>query len=232
MMTYNYQVGDDNTHRSNRNFPADQPLPVRIVANIISYFFHPLFIPLYATWYMAFVHPYYFVGFPESIKLWVLLRVAFNMVFFPALTVFLLKAIGFIDSIFLKTQKDRIIPIIASNLFFFWMYLVFRNQLEIPLILTSFTFGVFLASSFALLANIYLRISLHAIGVGGLLGLFLVILYTNPEIPVTLPLMLTILLTGLVCTSRMIVGKHTQAEIYLGITIGLIAQLIASWFLL
>ena len=154
------------------------------------------------------------------------------MVFFPALTVFLLKAIGFIDSIFLKTQKDRIIPIIASNLFFFWMYLVFRNQLEIPLILTSFTFGVFLASSFALLANIYLRISLHAIGVGGSLGLFLVILYTNPEIPATLPLMLTILLTGLVCTSRMIVGKHTQAEIYLGIAIGLVAQLIASWFLL
>jgi len=154
------------------------------------------------------------------------------MIFFPALTVFLLKAIGFIDSIFLKTQKDRIIPIIASNLFFFWMYLVFRNQQEIPTILTSFTFGVFLASSFALLANIYIRISLHAIGVGGLLGLFLVITYTNPAIPVTLPLMASILLTGLICTSRMIVGKHTQAEIYFGIIIGLVSQILASWFLL
>jgi len=229
-MTSNYPVEQKST--TNGNIYSDQPLLVRIIAHFFSFIFHPLFIPLYATWYLAFVHPYYFVGFAPSIKLWVLLRVCLNMIFFPALTVFLLKAIGFIDSIFLKTQKDRIIPIIASNLFFFWMYLVFRNQQEIPTILTSFTFGVFLASSFALLANIYIRISLHAIGVGGLLGLFLVITYTNPAIPVTLPLMASILLTGLICTSRMIVGKHTQAEIYFGIIIGLVSQILASWFLL
>ena len=204
---------------------------IRFAAHIISYIFHPLFIPFYVTWYLAFVHPYYFVGFPHGLKVWILLRVVLNMLFFPALTVLLLKAVGFINSILLKTRKDRIIPIIAANLFYFWMYLVFRNQPDIPTILTSFTFGVFLASSFAILANIYLKISLHAIGVGGLLGLFLVIIKTNPVVPVTLPLMIVIFITGVVCTSRMIAGRHSQREIYGGLFIGLASQYLAAFFI-
>ena len=228
-MTENYEVRKDKL-----TYPGatDQPLVIRLLAHFFSYVFHPIFIPLYATWFLAFVHPYYFVGYPQSIKLWVLLRVGYNMIFFPALSVLLLKAVGFIDSIFLKTRKDRIIPIIASNLFFFWMYLVFHNQTEIPLILTSFIFGVFLASSFTLLANIYFKISLHAIGVGGLLGLFLEILYSDAYVPVTLPLMVAILITGLVCTSRMIVGRHSPFDVYAGLVVGMISQFLAVRFIL
>jgi PAP2 superfamily. len=227
-MTKNYEVEEKLSYPG----ATDQPLIIRLLAHFFSYLFHPIFIPLYVTWFLAFVHPYYFVGFPQSIKLWVLLRVGYNMVFFPLVSVLLLKAVGFIDSVFLKTQKDRIIPIIASNLFFFWMYLVFHNQTEIPLILTSFTFGVFLASSFALLANIYFKISLHAIGVGGLLGLMLVILYTDSYVPVTLPLMIAILICGLVCTSRLIVGRHYPFDIYAGLFVGMISQFLAAWFIL
>ena len=211
---------------------STQPWIVRFMAHVFSFLFHPLFIPLYATWFLVFIHPFYFVGFPEGVKLWVVLRVGYNMIFFPAVTVLLLKAVGFIQSIFLKTQRDRIIPIIASNLFYFWMYLVFRNQPEIPSILTSFVFGVFLASSFALLANIYAKVSLHAIGAGGLLGLMLVIVYTNPFVPITLALMLSTLLAGIVCTSRLIVGSHTSAEIYSGLILGILAEVLAAFFIL
>src|SRR6185295_9042544 len=125
----------------------------------------------------------YFNGINEQGKVWILLRVAVNMIFFPLISVLLLKGVGFIDSIFLKTQKERIIPYIISNIFFFWMYLVFRNQSQIPSILTSFVFSVFLSSSVALLANTYFKISMHAIGAGGLLGLMFVILYTNTLSP-------------------------------------------------
>src|SRR5437773_1616371 len=125
---------------------------VTFFAKLFSYIFHPLFIPLYVTWYLVFVNHNYFAGYGEKAKTWVMLRVALNMVFFPALTVLLLKGVGFIESIFLKKQRDRIIPYMAAGIFFFWMYLVFRNQPEIPAILTAFTFGVFLSSSLALLA--------------------------------------------------------------------------------
>ena len=205
---------------------------VTFFAKLFSYIFHPLFIPIYVTWYLVFIHHDYFAGFGEKAKTWVLLRVALNMVFFPALTVFLLKGVGFIESIFLKKQKDRIIPYMASGVFFFWMYLVFKNQPEIPRILTVFSFGVFLASSLALLANIYFKISMHAIGCGGMLGILIVVLNTNFALPFTLPLIIAILITGIVCTSRLLVSDHSQKDIYMGLLCGFLSQFISAAFLL
>ena len=205
-----------------------QPLVVRLFAQLFSYIFHPLFIPVYATYYLAFIHPGYFVGISGHNKLLVLIRVAYNMVFFPALTILLLKGLGFIKSIFLQTQRERIFGYVAGQIFFFWMYLVFRNQTFIPSILTAFVFGVFISSCVALIVNIYYKVSMHAMGCGGMLGLMLVILYTNPSSPITLPLMLVIFISGLVCTSRLIVSDHTQREIYMGLFWGLCCQFIAT----
>jgi hypothetical protein len=210
---------------------ADQPALVKFFAHLFSYVFHPLFIPVYVTWFIAFVHPAYFSGFNPQQKTWIIIRIAYTMVFFPFITVLLLKGLGFSKSIFLKTQQERIIPYIACGIFFFWAYLVFRNQPEIPKILTAFTFGVFLSSSAALLANIRMKISMHAIGMGGLLGIFLVIMFQNTML-MTWPIALALLITGLVCTSRMIVSDHTSKEIYAGLFLGLACQFVASVIIL
>lgn len=208
-----------------------QPAIVRFFAHLFSYIFHPLFIPLYVTWFLVFVHTSYFAGYGYGQKLFMLVRIALNMVFFPLVTVLLLKGLGFITSIFLRTQKDRIIPYIASGIFFFWAYLVFRNQPEIPTILTSFTFAVFLSSSAALIANIYFKISMHAIGMGGVIGLFIVIMQQHNFL-MAVPLSIAFLITGLVCTSRLIVSDHTPKEIYAGLIIGVICQFVAAFMYL
>ncbi len=205
----------------------NQPGVVRFFAHLFSYLFHPLFIPLYVTWFLVFVHTSYFSGYGNGQKIFMLARIALNMVFFPLVTVLLLKGLGFIDSIFLRTQKDRIIPYIASGIFFFWAYLVFRNQPEIPTILTSFTFAVFLSSSAALIANIYFKISMHAIGMGGVLGLFIVVMQQNNFL-MTVPLSLAFLIAGIVCTSRLIVSNHTVKEIFTGMMLGIVCQVVAA----
>jgi hypothetical protein len=201
-------------------------------AKVFSYIFHPLFIPLYVTGYLAFINHNFFAGYSEKARAWVMIRVALNMVFFPALTVLLLKGVGFIDSIFLKKQKDRIVPYMAAGIFFFWMYLVFRNQADIPRILTAFTFGVFLSSSLGLLANIYFKISMHAMGCGGMLGLMLVVLGTGPSSPFSVPFMVAVIITGIVCTSRMIVSDHTQRDIYMGLLCGALCQFVSAAYIL
>jgi hypothetical protein len=211
-------------HRSTIN--DQQPTVLRFFAHLFSYIFHPLFIPLYVTWFIAFVHPSYFTGASEHEKKYLLIQVAYTMIFFPLVTVFLLKQLNFIQSFFLTTQKDRIIPYIACGIYFFWMYIVFHNNAIAP-ILTGFILGVFLSVSAALIANIYFKISMHAIGMGGLLGVFLVIMYQNTML-MTWPLSIALLLTGLVCTSRMIVSDHSSKEIYSGLFLGLIFQFIAA----
>ncbi len=204
-----------------------QPSVIKFVAHFFSYVFHPLFIPLYVTWFLTFVHPYLFAGFSVQQKTWLLIRISYTMVFFPLITVVLLKALGFIKSMLLTTQQDRIIPYIACGIFFFWAYLVFRNQPNIPTVLTAFTFAVFISSSVALMANIYFKISMHAIGMGGVLGLFLLIMNSNTML-MTLPLSIAFLLTGIVCTARLIISDHTAKEIYAGLFVGIACQLVAS----
>jgi len=207
------------------------PAVVKVFAYFFSVIFHPLFIPMICTWFLAFFQPGYFTGIPTREKWWIVIRVGYNTIFYPALTVLLLKGLGFIKSIFLKTQRERIVPYIATNIFYFWMFLVFKNQPEVPLILTSYMFGIFIASSAGLIANIYFKISMHALAIGSLCGLMLLIIFSGFTYAVFLIAMLIFLVTGIVCTSRMIVSDHKPIEIYSGILIGILCQLISYGFI-
>ncbi|MEI7472167.1 MAG: hypothetical protein WCJ85_07905 [Chitinophagaceae bacterium] len=204
-----------------------QPLWLRIPAQVLSILFHPLFVPVYVVYFIIFVHPHYFSGFSTPDKAQVILIVLLNAVFFPLLSVLLLKGVGFIQSVFLHTQKDRIIPYMACSIFFFWTYHVFREQNQYPIVLTAFFFGILLSASAALMANIYYKISMHAIGMGGLIGIGLVIMKSNTML-MTWPLCIALLIAGLVCTSRLIVSNHTNREIYMGLVFGLLCQLVAA----
>jgi hypothetical protein len=209
-----------------------QPLLVRIFAHFFSYVLHPLFIPLYVILFLIYVHPSYFSGADPRTKFWLPITVAQLTIFYPVFSVVLLKALGFADSFFLKTQKDRIIPYIISGIFFFWLFMVFKNYPgELHPAVTAFALGIFLTASAALMANIYFKISMHAMGMGGMLGLFLVIMTYNTML-MTWPLSIAFLLTGIVCTSRLIVSDHSVKEIFWGLFLGVICQLVAAVVLL
>lgn len=214
----------------NKTGPIGNPYPVllRWPAQLISYLFHPIFIPLYVMLFLLFLHPSYFAGFSVGMKWRSVFILVQNAVFYPLFCILLLKGVGFIDSIFLKNQKDRIIPYIAVGIFFFWTYTVFKQQPIYPAILPAFILGIFLASSAALIANIYLKISMHAIGMGGWMGVFLVIANSNTML-MSWPLAAVLLLTGLVCTARLIVSDHTPREIYLGLLVGMLCQFVGAF---
>lgn len=129
-----------------KNSPASVTVSASIFSGFFSYLFHPVFIPVYASSFLIYIHPSAFAGFSEQEKKQTVL-IILNLAFFPLISVLLLRAVGFIDSVYLRSQKDRIIPYIASGIFYFWTYTVFRQQPQYPLLLTSFVLGIFLASS-------------------------------------------------------------------------------------
>jgi len=199
----------------------------KIFTVFFSYLFHPVFVPFYVVYFLLYIHPFCFTGFSSDARLGVLLIVLLNAVFFPLFSVLLLRALGFIKSIKLEDQKDRIIPFIAAGIFFFWTYTVFYKQDYYPDLIKIFFLGIFLASSIGLIANIYIKISLHAIGMGGWLGLFLVI-FIQHSMLMTWPLALVILFTGAVCSARILKAAHSPLEIYIGLIVGMMAQFVAT----
>ena len=71
---------------------------------------------------------------------------------------------------------------------------------------------------------------MHALGLGALSGLMLLIIFTgSPDI--FLPAMLVFLITGFVSTSSLIVSDHMPFDIYTGIFFGIICQFIAAAFI-
>lgn len=211
---------------------SDQyPLALRISAQFFSYVFHPLFIPLIAVWYLAFIHQGYFTGITLHEKISTLIKVGYNTVILPVVTLLLVKAVGFIKSIFLKTQRERIIPYVAAGFYYFWMYLVFKSLPEVPSIVTAFIFGVFLTSSIGLIVNSFYKISMHAMGVGALSGLLFIMVCIGSPYSIFLSATIVFLIAGLVCTSRLIVSDHYPFDIYTGFFFGILCQVIAALFI-
>ena len=68
---------------------------------------------------------------------------------------------------------------------------------------------------------------MHATGVGGLLGIFLLIMKSNTML-MTWPLCIAIAITGLVCTARLLISDHSIKEIYIGLIAGLLSQFVAA----
>ncbi len=205
------------------------PAVLRFFASFFSYLFHPLFMIAWVTLYLLFRNSLVFIGETTFEKMVVFLRVFSTSIFLPVVTVLLLKALGFISSIQLGTQKDRIIPYVACITFFFWSFYV-SKRLGDPSELTAFLLSVFIASSASLLINNYMKVSMHAIGVGGLVAFFSLLLFAN-RLDDVLSLLLVFLIAGITTTSRFIVSDHKPAEITVGFITGLLIQAV-TWFII
>ena len=206
-----------------------QPIILRITAHIISFIFHPLFLPLYVIAFLVYYHPSYFSGFSDNTKLMLVMATALNTVFFPAFSILIMKGLGFIKSVFLHSQQDRIGPYLSAMIFYFWIARVlFKFEPVLAPVFPAFMTGVFLTTVAGLLSNIFYKISMHAMGCGGVLGIFIIIMNTNSML-MTWPLLAALLMTGLVCTARLMVGNHTPKEVYMGLLAGLLCQFAAAF---
>ena len=145
-----------------------QPQSLRIIAQFISYVFHPLFVPTFFFIFLMNTLPYKFEGITDwQLKLR-LFSVFWLTAFFPAFAVFLLWRLKFSESIFLRTQKERIIPYVITMFFYWWMYYLSRNFKDQPIDLKFFYFGIFIATSLGLIVNNFMKVSLHACSISEL----------------------------------------------------------------
>ncbi len=200
----------------------------QIFGKLLSYIFHPLFIPTYVFFWLIVRFPFEFSNITPFDLFARKITVFWMTAFFPAFSVFLLWRLKFINSIFLRTSQERIIPYIITMIFYWWMWYLSRNFTDQPFVLKMFFLGIFLATAFGLVLNSFFKISMHAMGVGGMaafviLTCFFYHQYLGADIAVAL------LVLGLVATARLIVSSHNNFEIYSGLMVGIICQLIAFW---
>lgn len=220
---------------------------LRSIAQIISLVFHPLLIVTYMLVTLLVVNPYLFgvnsISDPNSKEL--ILRVFLSTFFIPAFSVAMLRFLGLIESIEMKTKEERIGPYIITGVFYLWMLRNFWGNSNVPAVFTSLMLGTVIALFIAFFFNIFTKISAHAVGMGGLTATAAIamllfrydtfvinstILGTFEMSLITL-LMLFIFFAGLVGTARLILTAHVPRQVYSGYIVGFCSQFLALRFL-
>jgi hypothetical protein len=114
-------------------------------------------------------------------------------------------------------------------IFYFSIYFVSKKDAEIPVPFTQFLLAVFINSIIAQMANIKFKISLHGLAVGTLMAFF-ILLALHSGASIGFYASIAILVTGVVCTSRLLLKEHAPFEVYLGLLGGVLSVIVAHWF--
>lgn len=197
------------------------------LARVISIVFHPVFYPTVMSLVLYYLLPASFASLPKELAPRWLGVIALLTIFFPVITLVMMKALGFIQSIYLRTSRERIMPLVATMIFYFWVSHVFNNFPQVPILLRALLLGSFYAIIGVFMANIFVKISMHTAAAGGMLALMSLLLFSSPA-NMFLPVSLSLIIAGLIGTARMYLKEHRMAEIWLGYFVGFAAQM-AAW---
>jgi len=193
---------------------------MQFLLRIISYIFHPIFIPIFGTVTYFALAPYSSLEQQNG----TILPIFILTVIIPIIFFFILKNLKLITTIFAPSIKERIYPmLISSGIYFIILYKIIpQNYINE----VYYFFIGLLTAAIAILVLLFLKFkaSLHLLGMGSIL-LFLIGLSIHFEINITIAIGLVTLLSGLVTSSRLYLKAHTVPELILGFLIGASSQL-------
>lgn len=157
----------------------------------------------------------------------------------------MMKALGWVKSFELETQGERIGPFLVAGVMYLSLYLHLTRAESFPVSLRVAVLGTLISLWACFFINALIKVSLHATAMGGLVAMVmltrLVFGYSEAQIgligginlvlPVNALVYASLLIAGIVCTSRLIVKAHERREIYIGFVLGFLC-IMAAWIAL
>ncbi len=218
---------------------------MRGVAHFFSIVFHPLFILTYMSLILLWTNPFSFGWRHVSESGTLMIIIVMTTVTLPGIAILMMKMLGWISSFSLEDQKERIGPYIVSGIMYLSLYLHISKAEAFPVSIRIAVLGSLIGLWVCFFINNFTKISVHAAGMGGLVALIVlaktVFGYDQAQIglpgsyslniPVDFLLYGSIILAGLVCTSRLILKAHVIKEVYLGVVVGVMSIGVAYYFL-
>ncbi|MGP8215001.1 MAG: hypothetical protein ACLQQ4_05510 [Bacteroidia bacterium] len=190
---------------------------------IISYAFHPVLMPTLGIFIVMVSDPYIYLSLDISQLLPSFLAIVFCTGLCPVIMSWILLKLGRITSITNPTDNDRKQLISFTELFFILSYYVIHNIIPLGKSPECFLIGINLTMITTLIASLVTRVSFHAVGVGGILGTVIGLMYYTriQMLPLLGAAMVIVFLVGY---ARYKLKAHAAADIYIGNIIGIACQ--------
>ncbi|MDC3306090.1 hypothetical protein OAV36_04110 [Flavobacteriales bacterium] len=193
------------------------------LSKFISIVLHPIFMPLFAFYLTLksnpslgiIINPYLNYVYGVVISCTILL---------PLLTIFFLIKNGKVNSLEMSNHKERTLPLFRTVI---WMCLglyILNNILLYTPILKAEFIGAILIILLAAIISKFWKISLHLLGIGGVVGVFIALQIMFGG--VLYMLLIFIVLSGILGVARIDQKAHNHAQIYIGFLLGVCIELI------
>ncbi|MFC2080806.1 PAP2 family protein [Bacteroidota bacterium] len=187
------------------------------ISKAISYIFHPLIIPSLGM-LVIYNSGTYLAYLPFDMKKWMLLIVFLSTFVVPLAFIpfFLYQRV--IMNLQMGSRRERFVPMAVSFILYIFCFYLIR-RISIPHMYHSFLLSCMLAVFAAMLITLKYKISLHMVGLGGLVALIGFLAFYL-KVDLRFYLGISVLITGLIGTARIILKAHTPGEVYTGFLTG------------
>jgi hypothetical protein len=191
---------------------------IKKIATGFSIVFHPLLMPTIGVLILLFSGSY-ISYIPFNLKRPIIFLIFSGTCLFPAIMIPFIYMRGMITDLQMKNHYERILPISLTLISYMVIFFLF---LSIPAyhFLHGFVLGSLLEVLFALLINYRWKISIHMMGLGGITA-FLLVTSMIQHLNLLPYVVMAILASGIVASSRLILGAHTEQEVYAGFLTGM-----------
>jgi hypothetical protein len=169
---------------------------------------------------LIFISGSYLSLMPAEGKRVILIIVALSTFLLPLSLVPFFYYQKIITKVDMPGKHERIVPIATTTIFYFFGYFVLR-RLSAPDFIQSYILASFVCVLMATAVNVKWKISLHMIGVGGLIGLISMMSFAL-NVNVSVVLAFFVLIAGVVGSARLYLNAHSNTEIYSGFLLGFV----------
>lgn len=193
-----------------------------IAASII---FHPMLMPLIGL-FLIFHSGTHISYIPSTFRVIVYWIVFATTCLLPLSMLPLFLYFGVIKSFNMEHHRERVLPVFTTGVLLFIGYLVLQ-RLHLPLFLNRFLLASIFSLITASVITYFWKISLHMVGIGGVLGAIL-ILSLKIGLGITPAFILLIIGAGITASARLYLNAHTSLQILAGFALGFMMLLTIS----
>lgn len=199
-----------------------------MLARIVSLLFHPLLIPTYSFAVLAWLYPMGLEPIPQpshNIFIILIFVVTFAV---PLLNVSILKAFGVVRSYQMPSRSERVIPFLLVTIIYLAITYLFywKSRISFNDQFMKFMLIIDLLVIMATVITFFFKVSIHSLTIWGVIGIIIPLNKITGFETLFYAALVTIILAGIIMSSRLFLQVHSLKEVMWGAITGLATSVV------
>ena len=190
------------------------------IANLVSTVFHPLIIPTLIFACIFGFAPILARPLSDEALIYILVAIFITTFVIPLCSMGVLKFSAYISSLAMENRQERVIPFLFVSVFYGITTYMFYAKMQLNAILIVIMLVITIISFLVTVTTFFWKISAHSASIAGMIGFLMAIMVKYSLEALLAPLIASILLAGVIMTSRLYLNAHKPSEILVGGLLG------------